>query len=591
MSDFGQIHARLLARYDLEGLRTLCAQLDVDFDDLRGEGRSGKARELILLLRRTDRLDDLLSVLEMEPATSAPADGRALAPPRRRPARPPTGPIRNRWALLVGINRYIDPAFPDLRFCVNDVLALERRLTALGYTVVALHDRAAEERLLPTRDNFEGELGRLCETAGEDDLLWVHFAGHGLLVDGRPALVTREMRSYPLHNNPRYPLFLDDVERMMRESRARRLVLTLDACHVGVEMGRDLADPEFIRHAYELAEGFVLLAASTAQQRAQEWEAEEHGVFTYYLLEGLSGRADRAGKGFVTADDLKTHTLDGLRRWNITHGGLLQEPTARIEGLGDIVLADLRPPAVNVRPLTVHPNPFGYTGRIEDPALFFDRERLLDKIFDRLSKGVSISLVGEAQVGKSSILAMVVKPLGPERLHLPPETFSYLSLEWVENEEEFYEALGDALKLGAPLRGYKLTRALRGRRHILALDEMEKMAWEGFTKQVRGQLRGLADGPSAPLTLIVASRSPLGQIFPDAPELDSPLAGLCQPLEVGPFPPPVARAFLSERLRGTGVVFTAEEIERLVAESGGHPGRLQHLAAEMYDDHVRRAAM
>jgi uncharacterized caspase-like protein len=132
---------------------------------------------------------------------------------------------------------------------------------------------------------------------------------------------------------------LAEVERRMRESEARRLVLTLDACHTGVEIGRDLADPAFMRNAYELAEGFALLAASTAQQVAQEWDEVEHGVFTYYLLQGLSGAADRDGKGFVTVDDVKNHVLDGLRRWNVEHGGLIQEPTARTEGLGDMILA------------------------------------------------------------------------------------------------------------------------------------------------------------------------------------------------------------------------------------------------------------
>jgi hypothetical protein len=152
-------------------------------------------------------------------------------------------------------------------------------------------------------------------------------------------LITRETRAPTL---ARKALSLAEAERLMRESQVRRLVLTLDACHAGVEIGRDLADPEFIHNAYELAEGFALIAASTAQQVAQEWEKKEHGVFTYYLLEGLSSQADRAGKGFVTVDDLKTHVLDGLRRWNVEHGGLLQEPTARTEGLGDIILADYR---------------------------------------------------------------------------------------------------------------------------------------------------------------------------------------------------------------------------------------------------------
>lgn len=289
-----------------------------------------------LLERAAEVGQRLLGALAGEPASPEGARGTV---PRRAPSRPAPGPIRNRWALLVGVNRYVDPAFPPLRFCVNDVLALKEALQALGYTAVALYDDLPEERLLPTRENVEGELARLCQVAGPDDLLWVHLACHGKLVEGRPVLVTREVRESTL---ARKALPLADVEQEMRGSQAHRLVLTLDACHTGVEIGRDLADPAFIHNAHELAEGFALIAASTAQQVAQEWQEEQHGVFTYFLLEGLSGRADRAEKGFVTVDDLKDHVLDGLRRWNVEHGGRLQEPTARTEGVGDMILADHR---------------------------------------------------------------------------------------------------------------------------------------------------------------------------------------------------------------------------------------------------------
>ena len=57
---FTDLHQALIDRYDLEELRTLCAQFGVPFDDLRGEGRSAKARELILWLQRRGRLDELI---------------------------------------------------------------------------------------------------------------------------------------------------------------------------------------------------------------------------------------------------------------------------------------------------------------------------------------------------------------------------------------------------------------------------------------------------------------------------------------------------------------------------------------------------
>jgi hypothetical protein len=53
------LHHVLTQRFDLEELRTLCFQLGVGYDDLRGEGRTAKTRELILLCQRKGQLDRL----------------------------------------------------------------------------------------------------------------------------------------------------------------------------------------------------------------------------------------------------------------------------------------------------------------------------------------------------------------------------------------------------------------------------------------------------------------------------------------------------------------------------------------------------
>jgi hypothetical protein len=232
------------------------------------------------------------------------------------------------------------------------------------------------------------------------------------------------------------------------------------------------------------------------------------------------------------------------------------------------------------------PNPFGDTGRITNPTRFFNREELLRQIFEELTKGVNLSLLGESQVGKSSLLSMICA-WGPERLDRPQGAFAYLSLQWVSDEDEFYAALCDALNVPA-CRGYQLHRALSERRCVLCLDEIEKMAWDGFSKDLRSQLRGLADGPAAPLKLVIASRSPLARLFPDSPELDSPLAGICHQLDVGPFTLPIARAFLAQRLQGTGVIFSEDEIKMLLRETQGHPAKLQRAAADLYSQYATR---
>ncbi|MGD9100910.1 MAG: hypothetical protein PVF45_10560, partial [Anaerolineae bacterium] len=58
-----QLHRAIVDHFDLEELRTLCYDLGVNYDDLRGEALSGKARELILKMGRQGQLDELLSLL------------------------------------------------------------------------------------------------------------------------------------------------------------------------------------------------------------------------------------------------------------------------------------------------------------------------------------------------------------------------------------------------------------------------------------------------------------------------------------------------------------------------------------------------
>ena len=251
-----------------------------------------------------------------------------------------------------------------------------------------------------------------------------------------------------------------------------------------------------------------------------------------------------------------------------------------IYGQGD------KSPIFSPLPLPSHPqpvarNPFGHTGRIENPTDFFDREFILHRIFEELGKDQSLSLIGERQIGKSSLLEMV-KAKGPQQLRLPPETFISIDMQIIRNEGEFFEALCEELGISPVCRGYKLERQLRGKRFILCLDEIEKMCKESFSGDEREELRSLADGESKPIKLVIASSISLFELFPDRPGETSPLANICPPIPVTPFSPPVARDFLIARLAGTGVSFNEHEIARLIDTTRGHPAHLQREAAEIY---------
>jgi hypothetical protein len=225
-------------------------------------------------------------------------------------------------------------------------------------------------------------------------------------------------------------------------------------------------------------------------------------------------------------------------------------------------------------------NPFGKEGRINNPEDFFDREEILDQIFEALNKGGNRTIVGEKQIGKSSILSMVCN-LGLERLKFTPESFVYLDMRTIYDENDFFDALCSELGIET-CRGFQLARKLRNKRYIFCLDTFEKQREECFRSDMWSELRGLADGDSAPFKLVIASRSPLNKLLADYSGKTSPLDDICREINVEPFSPDVARDFLKHRLRDTDISFTESEINQLIEETKVHPARLQQAAANLY---------
>ncbi len=58
-----RLHRFIITHYDRKEFRTLCFDLDVEYDDLGGEGRSDKARELVRHVERRRQLPQLSNLL------------------------------------------------------------------------------------------------------------------------------------------------------------------------------------------------------------------------------------------------------------------------------------------------------------------------------------------------------------------------------------------------------------------------------------------------------------------------------------------------------------------------------------------------
>lgn len=243
-----------------------------------------------------------------------------------------------RWAVMAGVNHYVDPSISDLTVCVQDVAAIHQRLTSGYYHTQLLTDENTPS-LLPTRNNILAELTNAAQLAQEDDLLLFYFSGHGLAAGGESYLVPRDARLSAL---PDTAVSMKKVRRIMKKSAARARVIILDACHSGASIGKSpvVMTPEFIERVFVAAEGMAVLASCKQNQLSWEWQQQQQSVFTHYLLQALHGEADRDNKGFVTVSDAHRFVTDRVIEWS-TQNGQAQTPTLESKVVGDIILADV----------------------------------------------------------------------------------------------------------------------------------------------------------------------------------------------------------------------------------------------------------
>jgi len=89
------------------------------------------------------------------------------------------------------------------------------------------------------------------------------------------------------------------------------LVFIADSCYSGGSGGRtiditgiraSISDSFLDRIAAD--KGRVIITASGANEGSIENDHLGHGVFTYYLVEGLRGKADADRDGFITVDEV-----------------------------------------------------------------------------------------------------------------------------------------------------------------------------------------------------------------------------------------------------------------------------------------------
>ncbi|MBF0329879.1 MAG: caspase family protein [Nitrospirae bacterium] len=220
------------------------------------------------------------------------------------------------FALVIGISKYREEVIPAVKYASRDAEVVAKYLENVGGiprdNIKLLTDTSV------TKSDLEAYIEDwLPRRISKDSTVFIYYAGHGT-----PDAESKEAYIVPYEGHPDFPSKLYPLKRMyesLNKLPAKNVVVMLDSCFSGAgsrsvtKVGSRPLILSIENHALENGK-LNVIAASTGSQISSDYESVKHGLFTYYLLRGMRGEADKDGNGIIELGELydyvKTNVSD-----------------------------------------------------------------------------------------------------------------------------------------------------------------------------------------------------------------------------------------------------------------------------------------
>ncbi|ELR70726.1 WD40 repeat protein [Fulvivirga imtechensis AK7] len=234
------------------------------------------------------------------------------------------------YVVAVGINKYKNEAL-NLNYAAADAKGFIKSITEKSkklfdrIEVIPFYDEEA------TRQDIMSKLDVLSKIIKPQDVLFFYYAGHGSMVDNDFYFIpTDNVQLYNEEKLKKNAIYAGDLQDKLAAIPALKQLIIIDACQSGgsVELlAQRGAGEEKALAQLSRSTGIHVLAAAGSEQFAIEFTELGHGLFTYVLLEALSGKADGAPQdGKITIYELKSYLDDQVPEFSKKFKGKLQFP-------------------------------------------------------------------------------------------------------------------------------------------------------------------------------------------------------------------------------------------------------------------------
>ena len=148
--------------------------------------------------------------------------------------------------------------------------------------------------------------------------VYVFYSGHGLpSEDGQKLYWLPQQADRDLIEET--SIAQNKINAALQLTNPKSVTIFLDSCYAGVgRAGQSLiasARPISLKaNTQKFPENFTVLTASSAEQISSSSNDLKHGIFSYYLMKGMEGKADSNKDGKITLGELHNYLYENVTR-------------------------------------------------------------------------------------------------------------------------------------------------------------------------------------------------------------------------------------------------------------------------------------
>lgn len=236
--------------------------------------------------------------------------------------------------LIVGIDTYKNPKY-NLNYAVADATSFSESLQNGVKNITSKVNLYQIKNDQAVRENIIATFSEIASTANPQDIFVFYYAGHGVVSEDDDKdfyLVPYDVTQ--LYGNDgalkQKGVSAKELKRIASGIPAQKQLYILDACQSAGALTtiatRGAAEEKAIAQLAR-STGTHWLTASGSEQYATEFDELGHGVFTYALLEALSGKAD-SGDNRITVNEIKAYIESRVPEISAQYKGSPQYPSS-----------------------------------------------------------------------------------------------------------------------------------------------------------------------------------------------------------------------------------------------------------------------